>query len=103
MPGALADVRVVDFTHALNGPYCTMLLGHLGAEVIKIEPPGGDPYRRSWNPPGTAADGYGFLAVNANKKSVVLDLETAGGLDVARRLIGVCDVLVENGREGTME
>lgn len=48
MPGPLNDIRVVDFTHALNGPFCTMLLGHLGAEVIKIEPPQGDNFRRSW-------------------------------------------------------
>ena len=50
MTGALENIRVIDFTHALNGPFCTMLLGQLGAEVIKIEPPGGDGYRRSWMP-----------------------------------------------------
>ena len=48
MPGTLDGVRVVDFTHALNGPFCTMLLGHLGAEIVKIEPPSGDNFRRSW-------------------------------------------------------
>ena len=55
MPGPLNDIRVVDFTHALNGPFCTMLLGHLGAEVIKIEPPQGDNFRRSWMAPALHA------------------------------------------------
>ena len=51
MPGALDGVRVLDFTHALNGPFCTMLLGHMGADIIKVEPPRGDSFRRSWMPP----------------------------------------------------
>src|SRR5437879_1719227 len=50
MAGALEDVRIIDFTHVLNGPFCTMLLGHLGAEIIKIEPPGGDSFRHIWMP-----------------------------------------------------
>jgi crotonobetainyl-CoA:carnitine CoA-transferase CaiB-like acyl-CoA transferase len=99
----LEDVRVLDFSHGINGPFCTMLLGHLGAEIIKVEPPGGDDFRRTWMPPGSSADGYGFLAVNTNKKSVVLNLKTAGGQDLARRLIAVADVLVENYPQGTME
>jgi crotonobetainyl-CoA:carnitine CoA-transferase CaiB-like acyl-CoA transferase len=101
--GALDDIRVLDFTHALNGPFCTMLLGHLGAEVIKIEPPDGDNFRRSWMPPNSPTDGYEFLAVNTNKKSVVLDLKTKRGVELARRLIAVSDVLVENYLPGTME
>jgi crotonobetainyl-CoA:carnitine CoA-transferase CaiB-like acyl-CoA transferase len=103
MPGALHDVRVLDFTHALNGPFCTMLLGHLGAEIIKIEPPGGDNFRRIWMPPGSKIDGYEFLWINVNKKSVVLNLKSEKGIDLARRLIGHCDVLVENFQRGTME
>src|SRR5438270_2644107 len=102
MPGALADVRVLDFTHALNGPFCTLLLGHLGAEVIKIEPPEGDGFRRSWMPPNSPVDGYEFLLVNSNKKSVSIDLKTERGRDVARGLIAVSDVLVENFYKGTM-
>src|SRR5688572_22241718 len=103
MAGPLEDLRVIDFTHALNGPFCTMLLGHLGAEVIKIEPPSGDNYRRSWMPPGSPEDGYGFLMVNTNKKGIVLNLKSAGGQELARRLIAVSDVLVENYQQGTME
>ncbi|HEX6801147.1 MAG TPA: CoA transferase, partial [Candidatus Binatia bacterium] len=68
MPGALDDIRVIDFTHALNGPFCTMMLGHLGAEIIKIEPPAGDGFRRSWMPPDAKFDAYEFLWVSANKK-----------------------------------
>ena len=69
LPGALQDLRVIDFTHALNGPFCTMLLGHLGAEIIKIEPPSGDRFRRSWMPRDAKKDGYEFLWINVNKKA----------------------------------
>ena len=103
MPGALDGIRVLDFTHALNGPFCTMLLGHLGAEIIKVEPPIGDNYRRSWMPPGSPEDAYGFLMVGTNKKGIVLNLKSERGKDIARRLIAVSDVLVENYQQGTME
>ena len=103
MPGALQNLRVIDFTHALNGPFCTMLLGHLGAEIIKIEPPNGDRFRRSWMPRGAKNDGYEFLWINVNKKSVVLNLKSKRGVDLARRLIATADVLVENFQKGTME
>ena len=103
MPGALDDIRVIDFTHALNGPFCTMLLGHMGAEIIKIEPPAGDGFRRSWMPADTRVDGYEFLWINANKKSVVLNLKTARGVELARQLIAKADVVVENYHGGQME
>jgi crotonobetainyl-CoA:carnitine CoA-transferase CaiB-like acyl-CoA transferase len=103
MPGALDDIRVIDFTHALNGPFCTMMLGHMGAEIIKIEPPAGDGFRRSWMPPGSKVDGYEFLWVSANKKSVVLNLKDPRGADLARQLIAKADVVVENYHTGTME
>ncbi len=103
MPGALQDLRVIDFTHALNGPFCTMLLGHLGAEIIKIEPPSGDRFRRSWMPRDAKKDAYEFLWINVNKKSVVLNLKSERGVELARRLIAAADVLVENFQQGTME
>ncbi|TMA59733.1 MAG: CoA transferase [Deltaproteobacteria bacterium] len=103
MPGALEDIRVIDFTHALNGPFCTMMLGHMGAEIIKIEPPAGDGFRRSWMPPNSKIDGYEFLWINANKKSVVLNLKHARGAGLARRLIAKADIVVENYHTGTME
>ena len=103
MPGALEDIRVIDFTHALNGPFCTMLLGHLGAEIIKIEPPSGDGFRRSWMPPGAKLDAYEFLWINVNKKSIVLNLKTERGVELARQLVAKADVVVENYHAGQME
>jgi crotonobetainyl-CoA:carnitine CoA-transferase CaiB-like acyl-CoA transferase len=103
MAGPLQDIRVIDFTHALNGPFCTMLLGHLGAEIIKIEPPAGDGYRRTWMPRDAKTDAYEFLWINVNKKSVALNLKTGRGVDLARQLITRADVLVENYQKGVME
>jgi crotonobetainyl-CoA:carnitine CoA-transferase CaiB-like acyl-CoA transferase len=80
-----------------------MLLGHLGAEIIKIEPPSGDNFRRIWMPPNSRFDGYEFLWINVNKKSVALNLKSEEGVDLARRLIAQADVLVENFQKGTME
>jgi crotonobetainyl-CoA:carnitine CoA-transferase CaiB-like acyl-CoA transferase len=103
MPGALQDLRVIDFTHALAGPFCAMLLGHLGAEIIKIEPPGGDEFRRLWMQPGATTDAYESLWINVNKKSIVLNLKTQKGVELARRLIAGADVLLENYQKGVME
>jgi len=79
-----------------------MLLGHLGADVIKIEPPKGDAFRHNWMPKDATSDGYEFLMVNTNKKSVVLDLKTERGMELVRRLVERSDILVENFLEGTM-
>jgi crotonobetainyl-CoA:carnitine CoA-transferase CaiB-like acyl-CoA transferase len=103
VPGALQNVRIIDFTHALAGPFCAMLLSHLGAEVIKIEPPKGDEFRRLWMQPGSRTDAYESLWINVNKKSVVLNLKTEKGVEIARRLIAVSDVLLENSQKGVME
>ena len=94
----LDGVRVVEFTHMVMGPTCGMILADLGAEVIKVEPPGGDKTRHL---PGL---GIGFFrSFNRNKKSVVLDIHTEAGLAAARELIGQCDVLLENFRPGLMD
>ena len=103
MTGALQDLRVIDFTHALAGPFCVMLLGHLGADIIKVEPPNGDEFRRMWMQPGATTDAYESLWINVNKKSIVLNLKTAKGVELARRLIAQADVLVENYQKGVME
>jgi len=98
----LEGVRVLDFTHVLAGPYCTMLLGDLGADVIKVEPPGGDALRRQ-GPPFHEGHGISFLACNRNKRSLVLDLSTPEDRARARALAARADVLVENFRPGVMD
>lgn len=98
----LHGVRVVDFTRVLTGPYATMLLGDLGADVIKIEPPQGDDTRH-WGPPYKGTEATYYLSVNRNKRSIILDLKNPDDLDTARQLIAGADVLVENYRPGTMD
>jgi len=94
----LEGIGVVEFTHMVMGPTCGMILADLGAEVIKIEPPGGDKTRKL---PGL---GIGFFrSFNRNKKSVVLDIQTPEGMINAKELIGECDVLLENFRPGLMD
>ena len=101
-PGALAGVRVLDLTQMVAGPLCTMLLGDLGADVIKIEPPDGDTSRNiGINRPSGESD-Y-FLSLNRNKRSVVLDLKTDHGRQTLLALADLADVVVENFRPGTME
>lgn len=106
--GPLAGIRVVDCSTVLAGPYATMLLGDLGADVIKVEPPDGDA-TRGWGPPwagsvedGTRTAAYA-LAVNRNKRSIRLDLRQAEGAAVLRRLLTNADVLVENIRPGGLD
>ncbi|MER6961740.1 CoA transferase [Streptomyces sp. NPDC000618] len=102
--GALEGLRVADFSRVLAGPYATMLLADLGADVVKVERPGIGDDTRAWHPPADR-DGTStyFLSVNRNKRSVVLDLTTQTGLAQARALVAESDVLVENFRPGTME
>jgi crotonobetainyl-CoA:carnitine CoA-transferase CaiB-like acyl-CoA transferase len=98
--GPLAGLLVADFSRVLAGPYCTMLLADLGADVIKVESPAGDDTRR-WVPPVTEAGvSTYYLAINRNKRSVALDLSRRDDLEAARELIRRADVLVENFRPG---
>jgi crotonobetainyl-CoA:carnitine CoA-transferase CaiB-like acyl-CoA transferase len=102
-PGAkpLEDIRVVDLSKILAGPYVTMSLADLGADVVKVEhPDGGDPTRR-WGPPFNGPDAAYYLAANRNKRSVTLDLKSAEGQQAAHRLIAEADVVVENFRPGS--
>src|ERR1700682_5115320 len=98
----LDGIRVLDLTHALAGPYCTMLLGDLGADVIKLEPPTGD-HSRQWGPPFIGSESSYFLSVNRNKRSVVLDLKHAAARSAARALALASDVVVESFKPGTAE
>jgi crotonobetainyl-CoA:carnitine CoA-transferase CaiB-like acyl-CoA transferase len=101
MPVPLEGLRVLDLTHALAGPYCTMLLGDLGADVIKVEPPGEGDHARSWGPPFVNGESAYFLSVNRNKRSVALDLKSQPGIQAALDLALASDVVVENFRPGT--
>ncbi len=99
--GALAGVRVLDFSQVMAGPYCTMLLADMGADVIKIEPPDGDSSRRLGAGRGTESPG--FWAVNRNKRGVVLNLKDPEGIDLCRRIAARADIVVENFRPGTLD
>jgi CoA:oxalate CoA-transferase len=111
--GPLAGLRVIDLTRVLAGPFSTMVLADLGADVVKVEPPGGDqsrgtgPFIPPTADPGTASDAraYGtyYMSINRGKRSMVLDLKQAAGREVLLSLIDDADVLIENYRPGTME
>jgi formyl-CoA transferase len=102
-PGPLDGIRVLDLTRILAGPYCTMFLGDLGAEVVKIEQPGVGDDTRGWGPPFVAGESAYFLSINRNKKSVTLDLKSKRGAELLRRLAEKADVLLENFRPGAMD
>jgi crotonobetainyl-CoA:carnitine CoA-transferase CaiB-like acyl-CoA transferase len=103
-PSALGDLRIVDFSRVLAGPFATMVLGDLGAEVIKLERPGTGDETRSWGPPN---DEHGnatyFQAVNRNKRSLAVDLSSEAGRAQARELAATADVIVENFRPDVMD
>ena len=105
MPGPLEGIRVVDLTRILAGPYCTMVLADLGADVVKVEQPSGDQARRN-GPFFEGRDGNSrstyFTSVNRGKRSIVIDLKNPAGKDAFLRLVDGADVVVENFRPGTM-
>ncbi len=102
-PGALHGIRVLDLTRILAGPYCTMFLGDLGADVVKIEQPGVGDDTRGWGPPFVGGESAYFLSINRNKRSVTLDLKSKRGVELLRRLAKEADVLLENFRPGAMD
>ncbi|HUG55959.1 MAG TPA: CoA transferase [Candidatus Limnocylindrales bacterium] len=100
--GALAGIRVVDLTRALAGPYCTMMLGDHGADVVKVEQPGAGDETRQWAPPSVNGVSAYFLSINRNKRSVTIDLKHPEGRKVLERLVEWGDVVVENFSPGTL-
>src|SRR5712692_7561859 len=98
----LKGLRVVDLTRNFAGPFCTMILSDLGAEVVKIEKPQSGDETRSWGPPFVKGLSYYFLSLNRGKKSIVLDLRSAAAQKVIRQLVQDSDVLVESFRPGTL-
>jgi formyl-CoA transferase len=100
--GALDGIRVLDLTRALAGPYCTLMLGDHGADVIKVEMPGTGDETREWAPPSIKGVSAYYLSINRNKRSVTLDLKNVDGKRVLERLIEKSDVVVENFSPGTL-
>ncbi len=97
----LHGIRVLDLSRVLAGPYCTMVLGDLGADVIKVESPDGDE-TRGWGPPFTSGESAYYLCVNRNKRSIVVDFKTDEGRQILHELVKQSDVLVVNFRPGTL-
>jgi crotonobetainyl-CoA:carnitine CoA-transferase CaiB-like acyl-CoA transferase len=100
--GALDGIRVLDLTRALAGPYCTLMLGDHGADVIKVEMPETGDETREWSPPSVKGISAYYLSINRNKRSVTVDLKNPDGKRVLERLIEKCDVVVENFSPGTL-
>jgi crotonobetainyl-CoA:carnitine CoA-transferase CaiB-like acyl-CoA transferase len=103
VPPALDGILVADFSRVLAGPLCTMTLGDLGADVVKVERPDGGDDTREWGPPWHREGATYYLALNRNKRSVTLDLKDAGDVELARRLAARADVVVESFRPGTID
>jgi succinate---hydroxymethylglutarate CoA-transferase len=101
--GALAGLRVLDLTRILAGPLCTQILGDMGAEVIKIEPPGTGDDTRTWGPPFAGGESAYFMGVNRNKRSLTLNMAVKSGQEILAQLLKKSDVLVENFKLGTLE
>ena len=103
MPGPLDGIRVLDLSRVLAGPFCTMILGDLGADVIKVEQPGSGDDTRQWGPPWAGGESAYYLCVNRNKRSITLNLKHERGREILLALARDCDVVVENFRVGMLD
>ena len=101
--GALTGVKVLDLTRILAGPMCAQMLGDMGADVIKVEPPGAGDDTRTWGPPFVNGESAYFLGINRNKRSLTLNMASPAGQEILAQLVRQCDVLVENFKLGTLE
>src|SRR5690349_16608227 len=101
-PAILSGIRVLDLTRVLAGPYCTMLLGDLGADVVKVEPPDRGDDTRHWGPPFVGGESAYYLSVNRNKRGITVNLKATAGQEIVRRMATQADVLVENFKAGTL-
>ena len=101
--GPLAGIRVLDLSRVLAGPYCSMILGDLGADVIKVERPGSGDDTRAWGPPWAGTESAYYLSANRNKRSLTLNLKEPEAQEIVRDLAKQCDVVVENLRAGSLE
>src|SRR5690625_5411166 len=103
MSGALSGIKILDLSRVLAGPYCTMILGDLGAEVIKVEAPGGSDDTRKWGPPFKEGVSAYYLCANRNKKSITIDLKSEEGIKDVKQLVQESDVIIKNFKTGKME
>ena len=103
MPHALADIKVLDFSHALAGPYCTLLLADSGAQIYKLEPKLLGDMGRGWGPPFSGDQASFFLGLNRGKFGISIDLKRPEGIYLCKQLAAEMDVLIENFRPGTMD
>src|SRR5690625_2661321 len=101
--GALEGIRILDLSRVLAGPFCTMILGDLGAEVIKVEAPGGSDDTRNWGPPFRNCVSAYYISINRNKKSITVDLKSKEGIQNVKKLLKISDVVINNFKTGTME
>ena len=100
---ALSCLKVIDLTQIMAGPFCTLLLADMGAEVIKVEKPGVGDDTRKMGPPFIKNESAAFLSINRNKRSIVIDLKQADGIEIMKTLIETADVLVQNFRPQTLD
>ena len=100
---ALNGMKILDCSQILAGPFCSMLLADMGAEVIKIEKPNGGDDTRRFGPPFIESESVAFMAMNRNKRSIVIDFKKKSGIEIMKRLTKNSDVIIENYRTGAMD
>lgn len=103
MPNVLENIKVLDLSRVLAGPYCSMILGDLGAEIIKVEAPGGSDDTRKWGPPYKGEESAYYLCANRNKRAITLDIKSEKGQEILLELIAQSDILIQNFKTGTLD